>query len=62
MGFLFKWVVNIFIMVVIFVLMYAFFPTIWNLIWSMATGVYRPLFIGGMLIVCALPALRSGEY
>ena len=62
MGFLVKWILNVFIMVVLFILIFAFFPTIWNLIWSMASGIYRPLFIAGLLIVCGLPALRSGEY
>jgi hypothetical protein len=62
MGFLMKWIVNIFIMVVVFILIFAFFPTIWNLIWSLTPGIYRPLFIAGLIIVCGLPALRSGEY
>lgn len=62
MGFLFKWMVNIFILVVVCIIIYAFFPDVWNLIWGMASGIYRPLFIAGLLMVCALPALRSGEY
>jgi hypothetical protein len=62
MGFFVKWILNVFLMIVLFIIIFAFFPTIWNLMWSMASGVYRPLFIAGLLIVCGLPALRSGEY
>ena len=53
---------NVFLMVVLLIILFAFLPAIWNLIWSMASGAYRPLFIAGLIIVCGLPALRSGEY
>ena len=59
MGFLTKWLINILVLFVIAVLVYAFLPAFWNLVWSLATGFYRPVFIIAMLLLAGLPALRS---
>ena len=59
MGFITKWLINIVVLFVIAVLVYAFLPGVWSFIWALATGFYRPLFIIAMLLLAALPALRS---
>ena len=59
MGFLTKWLVNIFVIALVGILLYAFVPYVWNLIWALASGFYRPLFIIGLVLLAGLPALRS---
>ena len=59
MGFLTRWLINILVLFVIAVLVYAFLPAFWYLVWSLASGFYRAPFIIGLLLLAGLPALRS---
>jgi hypothetical protein len=58
MSFLVKWIINLIILAVIGLLLYVFFPTWWNDLWSVAFGPFRAIFIAGLIILAALPALR----
>ena len=59
MNFVVRWIMGIFVIIVVGVLVYAFFPNVWYLTWTLASGVYRVIFIVGLIILAMLPALRS---
>ena len=49
MSFIAKWLINIVVLCVIAVFVYAFLPSVWYLVWGLATGFYRCIFIVGLL-------------
>ncbi len=59
MDFITKWIINIFVLVLIGIVVYSFLPSIWYLMLALTPGVYRPLLWIGLVIIAALPALRS---
>ena len=58
MDFLMKWIFNLVVLGLLGLLLYTFLPNVWDAIWSVAFGPFRPIFIAGLIILAALPALR----
>ena len=58
MDFLLKWLFNLVILGLLGLLLYVFFPNGWAAVWSVAFGPFRAIFIAGLVILAALPALR----